>query len=113
MNLKLCLRLMSLTLLLGHLIDFWRLICLPTLLLVILEIIYNLEFQSRGVYTGIIGYAWQKEMAFNVAIRTLELVGQKVVMGAGGGIVVDSEPEAEYAESLLKTKATMEALRIL
>jgi len=34
-------------------------------------------------------------------------------MGAGGGIVVDSEPEAEYAESLLKTKATMEALRIL
>ena len=78
-----------------------------------MEIIYNLEFQSRGVYTGIIGYAWQKEMAFNVAIRTLELVGQKVVMGAGGGIVVDSEPEAEYAESLLKTKATMEALRIL
>ncbi|CAD7773139.1 MAG: Aminodeoxychorismate synthase component 1 [Candidatus Methanoperedenaceae archaeon GB37] len=78
-----------------------------------MEIIYNLEFQSRGVYTGIIGYAWQREMVFNVAIRTLEMVEQKVVMGSGGGIVVDSEPEAEYAESLLKTKATMEALRIL
>ena len=78
-----------------------------------MEIIYNLEFQSRGVYTGIIGYAWQREMVFNVAIRTLEMVEQKVVMGSGGGIVVDYEPEAEDAESLLKTKATMEALRIL
>jgi len=77
-----------------------------------MEIIYELEPHMRGVYTGAIGYFWQKEMVLNVAIRTLELFQGQGVMGVGGGIVFDSDPEAEYEESVLKAKAAMKALGV-
>jgi para-aminobenzoate synthetase component 1 len=77
-----------------------------------MEIIYELEPHQRGVYCGIIGYFFQDKMTLNVAIRTLELWDGQGVLGVGGGIVADSDPELEYEESIIKAKASMMALGI-
>jgi para-aminobenzoate synthetase component 1 len=77
-----------------------------------MEIIYQLEPHQRGVYCGAIGYFFQDKMVLNVAIRTLELWDGQGVLGVGGGIVADSDPELEYEESILKAKASMMALGI-
>lgn len=77
-----------------------------------MEIIYELEPNQRGVYCGAIGYFYQKKMVLNVAIRTLELWNGHGVLGIGGGIVADSDPELEYEESIIKAKASMMALGI-
>ncbi|UCG81275.1 MAG: aminodeoxychorismate synthase component I [Desulfobacterales bacterium] len=77
-----------------------------------MEIIYQLEPHQRGVYCGAIGYFLQDKMVLNVAIRTLELWDGQGVLGVGGGIVADSDPELEYEESILKAKASMMALGI-
>jgi len=77
-----------------------------------MEIICNLEPHQRGVYCGAIGYFFQDEMVLNVAIRTLELWDGQGVLGVGGGIVADSDPELEYEESIIKAKASMMALGI-
>ncbi|MBI5166630.1 MAG: aminodeoxychorismate synthase component I [candidate division NC10 bacterium] len=77
------------------------------------EIIEELEPHRRGVYTGAIGMVEPSgEMAFSVAIRTLALSGDKGVMGVGGAIVADSDPEREYEESLLKARAAFRALGV-
>ncbi len=67
-----------------------------------MQLIAELEAQPRGVYTGAIGYFSPQRAAFNVAIRTLELDGAHGTMGAGSGIVIDSDPAQEYRECLLK-----------
>ncbi len=77
-----------------------------------MEIIYQLEPHQRGVYCGAIGYFFQGKMVLNVAIRTLELWDGQGVLGVGGGIVADSDPELEYEESIIKAKASMMALGI-
>ena len=77
-----------------------------------MEIIYELEPHERGVYCGAIGYFFRDEMVLNVAIRTLELWDGHGVLGIGGGIVADSDPELEYEESIIKAKASMLALGI-
>jgi para-aminobenzoate synthetase component 1 len=77
-----------------------------------MEIIYELEPHQRGVYCGVMGYFFQDRMRLNVAIRTLELWDQNGVLGVGGGIVADSDPELEYEESITKAKASMMALGI-
>jgi para-aminobenzoate synthetase component 1 len=77
-----------------------------------MEIIYELEPHQRGVYCGTIGYFFRGNMVLNVAIRTLELWDGQGVIGVGGGIVADSDPELEYEESLVKAKASMMALGI-
>jgi para-aminobenzoate synthetase component 1 len=77
-----------------------------------MEIIYELEPHQRGVYCGAMGYFFQDEMVLNVAIRTLELWDGQGVLGVGGGIVADSDPELEYEESIIKAKASMMALGI-
>jgi para-aminobenzoate synthetase component 1 len=77
-----------------------------------MEIIYELEPHQRGVYCGVIGYFFQDNMRLNVAIRTLELWDGNGVLGVGGGIVADSNPELEYEESIIKAKASMMALGI-
>ncbi len=70
-----------------------------------MEIIKELENDNRGVYCGSIGYfSPEKKLVFNVAIRTIEFDGAKGQMGIGSGIVDDSDPEAEYQETLLKAK---------
>ncbi|QQR82085.1 MAG: chorismate-binding protein [Deltaproteobacteria bacterium] len=76
-----------------------------------IEIIQALEPHPRNVYCGSIGYVSRGQKAqFNIAIRTMILKNQKAYYYAGGGIVMDSVPEAEYQETLVKAKGMMEAL---
>ena len=73
-----------------------------------MEIIDELEPTRRSLYTGSIGYiSFHDTMDLNIAIRTMILKGQDVYFQAGGGIVVDSDPESEYRETLDKAKALM------
>jgi anthranilate/para-aminobenzoate synthase component I len=49
-------------------------------------------------------------MDFNILIRTILKKGNKIYFGSGGGIVADSHPQDEYAETLVKSKAMMKAI---
>ena len=69
-----------------------------------MAIIRELEKEPRGVYCGAIGYCGPTETVFNVPIRTVVLQGGQGEMGIGSGIVFDSDPAAEWAESLLKAQ---------
>lgn len=71
-----------------------------------MEIIRDLKDEPRGAYTGSIGMISPSgDMRFNVAIRTAAIRpdGERVY-GVGGGIVADSDAEAEYAECRLKAR---------
>jgi len=68
-----------------------------------MEIIDELEPVTRGVYTGSIGYLGRGgQIDLNIAIRTLTLTKGRAYFHVGGGIVADSNPEAEYHETLDK-----------
>jgi para-aminobenzoate synthetase component 1 len=68
-----------------------------------MQIIDELERGRRGVYTGAIGYISRHgRMDLNVAIRTLVVEGDRVSYRVGGGIVIESDPLAEYRETLDK-----------
>jgi para-aminobenzoate synthetase/4-amino-4-deoxychorismate lyase len=69
-----------------------------------MQLIAELEEGPRGVYTGAIGFFSLRQTVFNVAIRTLELDGERGTMGAGSGVVIDSDAAAEYRECLLKAE---------
>ena len=75
-----------------------------------MRVIAELEATAREAYTGAIGYASPLAgLELNVAIRTLETSGERIWMGAGGGIVADSDPEAELEECLVKARPVVEA----
>jgi para-aminobenzoate synthetase / 4-amino-4-deoxychorismate lyase len=76
-----------------------------------MQLIAELEDTLRGVYTGSIGFFSHQQTVFNVAIRTLELDRARATMGVGSGIVIDSEPTAEYRECLLKAEFLTRATR--
>ena len=68
-----------------------------------LEIIEELEHCPRGLYTGAIGYLgvnWESQ--FSIAIRTGIIQSGKLSFHVGAGIVADSDPLAEYEETLHK-----------
>ena len=70
-----------------------------------MRLIRELERSQRGVYTGAVGFMLPEgRMAFNVAIRTIELQGRSGMYGTGSGIVWDSDPRAEFRECMLKTR---------
>jgi para-aminobenzoate synthetase/4-amino-4-deoxychorismate lyase len=69
-----------------------------------MQLLAQIEPQPRGVYTGAIGFFSKHESVFNVAIRTLELDDDCGAMGIGSGIVIDSDPAAEFRECLLKAE---------
>lgn len=76
-----------------------------------MEILRELEGVPRGVYTGAIGWiGFDRSADFGVAIRTGRLADGVFSFGAGGGIVIDSEPAAEWQELLLKSRALQLAL---
>lgn len=76
-----------------------------------MEILAELEQTGRGAYTGSIGYInCNGDMDFNILIRTLVKTGQQVSFRAGGGIVFDSDPEHELAETRAKAKGMINAL---
>ncbi|MCI0510177.1 para-aminobenzoate synthetase/4-amino-4-deoxychorismate lyase [Chromohalobacter marismortui] len=71
-----------------------------------MQIIEELEREPRGVYTGAIGYLTpNNDFCFNVPIRTcIAYANGHAEMGIGGGVLHESDPEAEYAECLLKAR---------
>lgn len=74
-----------------------------------MAIIEELESTRRGVYCGAIGYvSADGRMDTNIAIRTLLCHANHLYCWAGGGIVMDSELTAEYAECLAKASAMLE-----
>ncbi|BCK86528.1 aminodeoxychorismate synthase component 1 [Sideroxyarcus emersonii] len=77
-----------------------------------MEIIEQLEPNRRGVYCGAIGYIGHDgDMDTNIAIRTLVHAGGEIRCWAGGGLVADSQCEAEYQETLDKAAAMLELLQ--
>jgi len=76
-----------------------------------MEIIEELEPTRRGVYTGAIGYlCFSGDMDVNIVIRTLVIKDGIAHFQVGGAIVADSDPEAEYQETIDKGKALASAL---
>ncbi len=79
-----------------------------------MEIIEELEPHRRGVYCGAIGYlGYDGAMDTNIAIRTLVHSAGIIRLWAGGGIVADSDPEAEYRETYDKAAPLLELLERL
>jgi para-aminobenzoate synthetase component 1 len=78
-----------------------------------MEIIDELEPTRRSVYTGSIGYlGFNEDMDMNIVIRTFIIKEGRAYFQVGGGIIYDSDPEAEYVETLDKAKALIQALRL-
>ncbi len=82
-----------------------------------MQIIAELEPTRRSIYTGAVGYLAPPSDAepagrcsLNIAIRTLLVAGQAVHLQAGGGIVADSDPAAEFDETSDKARAMLAAL---
>ncbi|MCU0901663.1 MAG: anthranilate synthase component I [Cypionkella sp.] len=75
-----------------------------------MEIIDELEPEKRGVYGGGVGYfAANGEMDFCIALRTAVLKDETLYVQAGGGVVYDSDPEAEFQETVNKSRALRRA----
>jgi len=75
-----------------------------------MRVIAELEAGGREAYTGAVGYASPVAgLELNVAIRTLELRGERIWMGAGGGIVADSVAERELEECFVKARPVIAA----
>ncbi len=76
-----------------------------------MEIIAELERNRRGPYCGSIGYVgFDGAMDTSITIRTIVCAGGTASFQVGGGIVADSEPAAEYQETLDKGRALIAAL---
>ncbi|VVS93120.1 aminodeoxychorismate synthase component I [Desulfoluna spongiiphila] len=75
-----------------------------------MEIIDELETDRRHIYTGSIGYvSFHDTMDLSIAIRTATVSDGRVTFSVGGGVVYDSDPEAEYHETLHKGETLMNA----
>ncbi|MCL6615295.1 MAG: anthranilate synthase component I family protein, partial [Firmicutes bacterium] len=78
-----------------------------------MEIIDELEPQSRGPYAGAVGYfGFSGNMDTCITIRTIVFSGTGAWVQAGAGIVADSDPEREYQESINKARALLRALEL-
>jgi len=76
-----------------------------------MEIIEELEPTKRGPYAGAVGYfSYSGNMDMCITIRTLIIKGNKIYVQAGAGIVADSVPEKEYAETVNKATGMMKAV---
>ncbi|HUV40703.1 MAG TPA: anthranilate synthase component I family protein, partial [Sedimentisphaerales bacterium] len=73
-----------------------------------MEIIDETEPVQRAVYTGSIGFVGiDGSVCLNIAIRTIIIKSNKAFVQTGGGIVADSEPKAEWDETITKAKALL------
>ncbi|MDW8032123.1 MAG: anthranilate synthase component I [Aquificaceae bacterium] len=78
-----------------------------------MQIIEELEGQRRGIYAGAVGYiSFEGNMDMAIAIRTALVLGDRVFLQAGAGVVADSEPEKEWLETVNKARALMQAVRM-
>jgi para-aminobenzoate synthetase component 1 len=77
-----------------------------------MEIIDENEPTARGVYTGSIGFIGiDGSVCLNIAIRTIIITDQKAFAQTGGGIVADSDPQAEWAETITKARALLAGIK--
>lgn len=77
-----------------------------------MEIIHELEPVARGPYAGAYGYySFDGQLNTAITIRTMVVCDQTLTVQAGAGIVADSIPTLEYAETFNKARALLEALR--
>jgi para-aminobenzoate synthetase component 1 len=73
-----------------------------------MEIINQTEPTTRGVYTGSIGFIGiDGSVCLNIAIRTIIIADNKAFVQTGGGIVADSDAEAEWEETITKARALL------
>jgi anthranilate synthase component 1 len=79
-----------------------------------MQIISELEEYRRGIYAGAVGYCLPQEGELDtcIAIRTLWLHDGVAYLQAGGGIVADSDPDAEHEECLAKLRALETAIEL-
>jgi para-aminobenzoate synthetase len=76
-----------------------------------MEIIDDIEAEARGVYSGAIGwFGLDGSMDLSIVIRTIVMRPGRTTIGAGGAIVMQSDPEDEFDEILLKARAPMAAI---
>lgn len=79
-----------------------------------MEILSDLEPGARGAYGGALGILrWSGDVDFCITIRTLRVKATEVSVQAGAGIVLDSQPEREYEETVQKAKALMQVVNDL
>ena len=79
-----------------------------------MEIINELEPSSRGIYGGAIGYiSWNGNIDTAIAIRTAVIKDKLIHVGAGAGIVADSDPESEWLECKQKSKVFLDAIEMI
>jgi para-aminobenzoate synthetase component 1 len=77
-----------------------------------MEIIDETEPTARGVYTGSIGYIGvDGSVCLNIAIRTIIITNEKAYAQTGGGIVADSDPQAEWDETITKARALLAGIQ--
>lgn len=77
-----------------------------------MEIIDELEFSRRQLYTGTIGYlSLDGNCDLNIVIRTAVHYDDRYTIGVGGGITAESDVHFEYEEIWQKTKALLSALK--
>jgi anthranilate synthase component 1 len=78
-----------------------------------MEIIAELEGAARGPYTGALGYVnHDGSMDLNILIRTLVREGERIRWHVGAGIVADSDPARELAETRDKARGLLRALGV-
>jgi anthranilate synthase component I len=78
-----------------------------------MQIIAELEGVGRGAYTGSLGYLGRNgTMDLNILIRTMALMGRQIEFRAGAGIVADSEPQRELAETRAKARGLLAAFEV-
>ena len=76
-----------------------------------LEILQELEVVKRGIYSGAVGYlSWNGNMDTSIAIRTAVIQNGELHVQAGAGIVYDSDPDAEWAETMSNARAIAKAV---
>ena len=78
-----------------------------------MQIIDQLEGNSRGVYGGAVGYfGWKGDLDTCIALRTAVIENDRLHIQAGGGVVLDSDPEYEYQETMHKSQALKRAAEL-
>ena len=78
-----------------------------------MEIIDELEPVKRGIYSGAVGYlSWNGNMDTAIAIRTAVIKDKHLSIQAGAGIVYDSVPDNEWAETMNKARAIFRAVSL-